>query len=355
MIIFNLIILAIITTISFGVNYSLAETETSNTVITIEMDGDSKFYSSESNQIIRAIVNIQNYTPSDGLYFMEITHLPTQITLKDSEIYPKPSGNDLWTAHISYPFLVSDIEIGDQKLFGEFEIHISTQKGSQTANTSFFIYEYRYGPESRIITSSETDTASQIDPPSLELETGPNDETTKIPEWIKSNAAWWANDSITETEFLQGIEYLIENEIMKISKTQNQDLPSIINTYTLPLGSDTKYVEITGKFAEKHEGTLTLTVVKPDKTEEEIKTFSRDGTFMTTMALTSDFSLGLYNVFAEIKGEQIPVFTFNVQSEKTRVPIWIKNNADWWAQGLITDDDFVRGIKYLIENRIIQV
>jgi len=37
------------------------------------------------------------------------------------------------------------------------------------------------------------------------------------------------------------------------------------------------------------------------------------------------------------------------------IPSWIKNNADWWAQGLISDDDFVKGIQYLVENGIIVV
>lgn len=37
------------------------------------------------------------------------------------------------------------------------------------------------------------------------------------------------------------------------------------------------------------------------------------------------------------------------------IPPWIKNNADWWAQGLISDDDFVKGIQYLVEQGIIQV
>lgn len=37
------------------------------------------------------------------------------------------------------------------------------------------------------------------------------------------------------------------------------------------------------------------------------------------------------------------------------IPSWIKNNADWWAQGLISDDDFVKGIQFLIENGILEV
>jgi len=41
--------------------------------------------------------------------------------------------------------------------------------------------------------------------------------------------------------------------------------------------------------------------------------------------------------------------------ESEEIPAWIKNNACWWSQGLITDGDFVNGIQFLIENGIIQV
>ena len=41
--------------------------------------------------------------------------------------------------------------------------------------------------------------------------------------------------------------------------------------------------------------------------------------------------------------------------DSQEIPPWIKNNADWWAQGLISDDDFVKGIQYLVENGIIVV
>ena len=38
----------------------------------------------------------------------------------------------------------------------------------------------------------------------------------------------------------------------------------------------------------------------------------------------------------------------------TAVPEWIKNNAGWWADGLLTEEDFLNGIKYLVENEIIR-
>ena len=40
-------------------------------------------------------------------------------------------------------------------------------------------------------------------------------------------------------------------------------------------------------------------------------------------------------------------------SENYKIPMWIKYNADWWSEEQIGDDEFVAGIKYLIEDEII--
>ena len=37
------------------------------------------------------------------------------------------------------------------------------------------------------------------------------------------------------------------------------------------------------------------------------------------------------------------------------VPAWIKNNAGWWADGVIDDGSFVSGIEWLVSNNIIEV
>lgn len=38
----------------------------------------------------------------------------------------------------------------------------------------------------------------------------------EIPQWIKKNASWWAKGTITDSDFLRGIEYLIQIDILKI-------------------------------------------------------------------------------------------------------------------------------------------
>ena len=42
-------------------------------------------------------------------------------------------------------------------------------------------------------------------------------EETKIPNWIKNVAGWWAANEISEKEFLAAIEYLINNDIIYLS------------------------------------------------------------------------------------------------------------------------------------------
>lgn len=42
---------------------------------------------------------------------------------------------------------------------------------------------------------------------------------TSIPDWIKTNAGWWANGDIPDETFVQGIQYLIKERIMEIPPT----------------------------------------------------------------------------------------------------------------------------------------
>jgi len=47
-----------------------------------------------------------------------------------------------------------------------------------------------------------------------------------VPDWIKNNAAWWAEGSVDDATFLNGIEFLIENKIINVS-SESIDVDSI--------------------------------------------------------------------------------------------------------------------------------
>jgi hypothetical protein len=43
------------------------------------------------------------------------------------------------------------------------------------------------------------------------------------------------------------------------------------------------------------------------------------------------------------------------ESDSVQIPDWIKNTAKWWSLTQISDQDFVKGLEYLIRNNIIQI
>jgi len=48
-------------------------------------------------------------------------------------------------------------------------------------------------------------------------------EERTIPYWVKNNAGWWAEDKISDGDFIAGIEYLIKNKIISISSQNNKE------------------------------------------------------------------------------------------------------------------------------------
>ena len=96
-------------------------------------------------------------------------------------------------------------------------------------------------------------------------------QDAQIPGWVKNVAGWWGSGIVSENEFVSGIEYLINNNIILLDFVPCND--KIQSQY-----GDTK-----------------------------------------------------------------------------SVPDWIKNNASWWSENLIGDTDFINGLQYLIEHKIIKI
>ncbi len=42
------------------------------------------------------------------------------------------------------------------------------------------------------------------------------------------------------------------------------------------------------------------------------------------------------------------------EEQEIEIPSWIQNNAKWFAKGIIADSDFVLGLEYMVEEKIIQ-
>jgi len=139
-------------------------------------------------------------------------------------------------------------------------------------------------------------------------------EENTIPSWIKNNAGWWADNKINDNDFISGVEYLIENKIIKVSTYVNKEN----STDTIP---------------------------------SWIK--NNAGWWADNKINDNDFISGIEYL---IENKIIKVSTYvNKENSTDTIPSWIKNNAEWWSSGKISDNDFLTGIEYLIENGIINV
>ena len=46
----------------------------------------------------------------------------------------------------------------------------------------------------------------------------------EVPSWVKNNAGWWADGTIDDDSFVQGIQFLIKEGIMKVLPEQASDV-----------------------------------------------------------------------------------------------------------------------------------
>ena len=89
------------------------------------------------------------------------------------------------------------------------------------------------------------------------------------------------------------------------------------------------------------------------------------GKFSYTVQLNEKFSDGKYIIKSQYGNSKSTVNTSSflitagntstMASNTSEIPVWIKNNAGWWADGTIDDDAFIQGIQYLIKEGIMRV
>ena len=126
--------------------------------------------------------------------------------------------------------------------------------------------------------------------------------SAKVPEWVKNNAGWWAKGTINDSDFINGIQYLVSQGLIKISAPQEkntiEDSPVQISTEKVsqPAYLKTNTVTIIGSVPEYHSGfPVVFTIILPDGSEEETKIrISSDGIFKYDYTIKHDSAIGKY-------------------------------------------------------------
>ena len=131
----------------------------------------------------------------------------TYYLLKDGNLVEENSGDDP-----NNPGILSTEGIDVPKIFIESQ---GTYQLDIVVHGTGITYDPTYaGVGSAIIEIGPSLPKDTITPPGPDVE-----PPTAIPEWIKNNAGWWANGDIDDNSFVQGIQYLIKEGIMKIPPT----------------------------------------------------------------------------------------------------------------------------------------
>ena len=112
-------------------------------------------------------------------------------------------------------------------------------------------------------------------------------QSDAIPSWIKNTAGWWAEDQISETEFVNSIEYLIDFGIIQVSSQQGVDVSELTIGFIPIEKADelTPKAESLEKFLEEKMPGVDFKIVVPNNYEtiiEGMKFGHIDAAFMDT-------------------------------------------------------------------------
>ena len=111
---------------------------------------------------------------------------------------------------------------------------------------------------------------------------------------------------------------------------------------------------------------VTATNPKEMRTFDEYTSSNIDGVFSIRIPIAADAEIGNYSIqvisqcreiHREVCTHRHDSLSINVESvsDQNRIPNWVRNNAAWWADGMISDFDFVKGIEYLVGSGTIRV
>ena len=129
-------------------------------------------------------------------------------------------------------------------------------------------------------------------------------------------------------EYIENVRYgysiTYPNGMEQLNTGGNQNVLGI----TLPQGNEIR------EFGSSQEGKYEIQLVLIGKDSIDLPKF-----------LYSKFDLELVENTKKIQNPTI----------SKEIPVWVKNNAKWWAEGSIDDGSFVQGIQFLIKEKIMNV
>jgi hypothetical protein len=168
--------------------------------------------------IIPAFAESQTLSTEKGTLDVKISYdeiTPGELTTLRTEFINPQTQNS--QEHIDWTFLVSQ---GGEIIWGPTQLSHTSEGSLKNLKYEFEqdgLYTIEFGVEGILFQPIPKEIVS------FEIAVGDVEEAfvevSAIPEWIKNNAGWWADGTITDLDFITGIQYLIQQDILSVPQT----------------------------------------------------------------------------------------------------------------------------------------
>ena len=184
----------------------------------------------------------------------------------------------------------------------------------------------------------------------------------KIPAWIKNNAGWWSEGVIKDSTFIDGIQYMVDNLIITIPEQGNSNLLKVEPSQVYPPNHSRGISEVilSGKLKVERVGyDMILEITRPDGQVDILRSKITNGNYELIYNVGIDHPVGKYSIVGKypIGNIEIGPSSFNLKQNNDKdsvlIPIWVKNNADWWSNDIISDEEFISTMQFLVGEGII--
>jgi len=156
---------------------------------------------------------------------------------------------------------------------------------------------------------------------------------------------------------------LIDHSVLDIPTNQKLSDDGLLQlekyVYQLPQDHKTNTIKSFGKFHQLDGYSITVQILRPDGKIHEESIRTSDGSFQFNYKIESYFPEGPYQISANTaKGVELGPLQFDILPiiEKDQlVPAWVKNTAGWWAGDIISDNEFLSALQFLVKKGIITI
>ena len=184
------------------------------------------------------------------------------------------------------------------------------------------------------------------------------DGVFSIPLYLDSN--WVAGNYQLSATYL-------DNEIgsasFLITSVDTPKIPVFANIGSLEIddeeitlsGNEKSTVEVNGNIKNYERGEpISLKVIHPDGIITNVSvTGKSSGDFKAHISIGDNWKSGSFSIIASYDGKDFGQVNFILN--KIQIPEFFKNVANWWSDGLVEDAEFVDGIEFLINEKIIDI